>query len=181
MLLSHWCYCLAGAFAVTGLAALARPAAAAGVCRAFPRGVWAGRVLSAAAWVWAGFAVNMMPLDFLEPCKKFIPALVLVCIPLTWFWLDNLLACRALGGLFTLFPYGLLRAARVHASAWRLAPVVAAYLFIIAGMVLILHPWRGRRALAWLAGGPGRIRPAAAALLAAGALFAVLGATALRG
>ena len=86
-----------------------------------------------------------MPLSLLDPYKRFLPLVVLVCIPLSWYWLDELLACRAMGGLLMLFPAPLLLCVRSHPSPWRLVLVTAAYLAIIKGMVLMLYPWHMRR------------------------------------
>jgi uncharacterized protein YjeT (DUF2065 family) len=179
MTLSVWSYLLGALFLFGGGAALACPAAAGRLCKAFPRSKAAGWVLSLVAWVWAGFATNEMGLDFLDPYKKFIPVIVAVCIPLTWWWLSNLLPCRALGGIYTLFPYWLLHVARIHPSPWRLALVAVAYLFIVWGMVLILYPWKLRQLIDWLTASEGRMRLAAAARIAIGIFLAVLGATAL--
>jgi hypothetical protein len=147
---------------------------------ALPRDKTAGCVLSTLAWVWAGYAVWVMGIDFIEPFKKFIPLVVLVCIPLTWFWLDNLLPCRALGGLLVLFPYALLHVARVHPSPWRLAVVSLAYLCIVKGMVLLLYPWKMRQAIAWMTARPALFRLGGALNVLLGLFLVALGATVLR-
>ena len=179
MTLSVWSYLLGALFLLAGGMSLACPAAACRVCKAFPRSKAAGWVLSLVAWVWAGVATNEMGLDFLEPYKKLIPVLVLVCIPLTWWWLSNLLPCRALGGIYTLFPYWLLHVARVHPSPWRLALVALAYLFIVWGMVLILYPWKLRQAIDWLTASNSRMRASAAVRIVLGLFLTALGAAVL--
>lgn len=180
MPLHCWCY-LFGLICVLagGLIALA-PAPMARFYNALPRHVMAGRALSTAAWIWAGYALWMMNLDFLMPFQKYIPIAVLVCIPLTWFWLDNLLPCRAIGGLLCLFPYELLHAARVHPSPWRLVVVTFAYLCIIKGMVLLLYPWKMRQATVWLTRRQPLFRLAGAANALLGLFLIALGATVLR-
>jgi hypothetical protein len=121
-----------------------------------------------------------MGLDILEPFKKFIPFAVLACIPLTWFWLDNLLPCRAIGGLLVLFPYELLHVARVHPSPWRLVVVTLAYLCIVKGMMLLLYPWKMRQAIVWLTQRPPLFRLAGALHALLGLFLIGLGATVLR-
>ena len=137
-------------------------------------------LLSAIAWSWAGYALWTMNLDFLMPFQKFIPVAVLVCIPLTWFWLDNLLPCRAIGGILTLFPYGLLHAARVHPSPWRLVLVTLAYLCIVKGMILLLYPWKMRQAIVWITQRPTLFRLAGILDTLLGLFLIGLGATVLR-
>lgn len=180
MALSCWSYLLGILMAVCGAACLAAPAAVSKAFNAFPRSVWTGRILSLVAWAWSAYAVMQMGLDFLEPYKKFVPVIALVCVPLTWVILDNLLSCRAWGGILCLFPYELLHAARVHDSPWRLALVIFAYLCIVKGMVLLLYPWKQRQLIVWTTANASRFRAFGVLNLAVGIFFIALGATALK-
>lgn len=180
MPLHCWCYLLGSVCVSVGAWGAVAPASFSRLLNAFPRNRLAGCVLSAVAWLWAAYALWGMGLDILEPYKKFIPPLALVCIPLTWFWLDNLLSCRALGGILTLFPYGLLHVARIHESPWRLVVVSVAYLCIVKGMILLLYPWKLRQVIVWLTQRPALFRAACAAGALLGLFLAGLGATVLR-
>jgi len=163
-----------------GAAIAAAPAPLSRLYTALPRNAVAGYVLSTIAWVWAAYALWHMGLDILEPYKKFIPFLTAAFIPLSWFWIDNLLPCRAIGGILCLFPYELLHVARVHPSPWRLVIVTFAYLCIIKGMVLLLYPWKLRQAAVWFAQRPALFRLAGAFNALLGILFIGLGAAVLR-
>ena len=180
MPLHCWCYLLGLLGLLAGASVALAPAPLARLARAFPRHAPTGYVLSTLAWLWAGLALWNMGLDILMPYQKFIPLLVLACIPLTWFWLDNLLPCRALGGLLVLFPYELLHAARVHPSAWRLVLVTLAYVCIVKGMALLLYPWRLRQAVVWLTERPALFRLSGALNAALGLGLIALGAAVLR-
>lgn len=180
MPLSCWCYLLGLICLLTGIAVVAAPVPLSRFYNALPRSVTAGRILSTIAWVWTGYALWTMPLDFLMPLKKFLPIAVLVCIPLTWFWLDNLLTCRALGGILMLFPYELLHTARVHPSPWRLVIVTLAYLFIVKGMILMLYPWKMRQGIVWFTQRPALFRLGGVLNALMGLFLIGLGATVLR-
>jgi len=180
MSLSCWSYLLGLICLLAGAAVAFAPAPLSRAFNALPRNKAAAYVLSTVAWIWAGYALWTMGLDLLMPFKKFIPFATLACIPLTWMWLDNLLPCRALGGLLVLFPYELLHVARVHPSPWRLALVTAAYVCIVAGMTLLLYPWKLRQAAVWLTRSPALFRLSGALHILLGLLFVALGATALR-
>jgi hypothetical protein len=180
MPLSCWCYLLGIVCVVLGGAVALAPAPLSRFYNALPRSAAAGYALSTLAWGWAGYALWVMGIDFLEPFKKFIPVVVLVCIPLTWFWLDNLLPCRALGALLVLFPYELLHVARVHPSPWRLVVVTLAYLCIVKGMVLLLYPWKLRQAIVWVTARPALFRIGGACNALLGLFLIALGATVLR-
>ena len=179
MSLSSWCYLLGLICVLLGASIALAPAPLSRFYNALPRSLPAGRILSAIAWAWAGYALWAMQLDFLVPFKKFLPVAVLVCIPLTWFWLDNLLTCRAIGGILVLFPYELLHTARVHPSPWRLVIVTLAYLCIVKGMVLILYPWKMRQATVWLTQRPALFRLGGALNALLGLFLIGLGATVL--
>lgn len=180
MTLHDGCYLLGLPGLLLGVWMLAVPSRARDGLRAFPRHALAGYILSAAAWIWAGWALWTMDLDLINPYKTYLPVLVLICIPLTWFWMDNLLACRATGALLTLFPYELLHLARVHASPWRLVVVSFIYLCIVMGMTLLLYPWKMRQCLEWLAQSTLKIRLAGGFGVLLGLLFIALGLTVLR-
>ena len=180
MPLSCWSYLLGLICLLFGGFVLAKPEVAARALNALPRNAVAGFVLSTLAWVWAGYAVYCIDIDFLNPYKHVLLFALFACIPLTWFWMDNLLPCRALGGILTLFPYELLHAARHHPSPWRLALVVFAYAAIIKGMVFILYPWKMRQMIVWATKSPLLFRAFGAVEAVLGALFIALGATALR-
>lgn len=180
MSLAVWCYLLGGVALLMGGAGVLQTATCAGWLHSLPRNRIAAYILSAIAWVWAGYAIISMGLDFMRAYQKFIPVAVLVFIPLTWAWMPNLLACRALGGLGLLFPYELLHVARVHASPWRLALVTFAYLCIVAGMFTVLYPWRLRQVLHWLAARPRALRFVSGATILWGILLLFLGAQVLR-
>ena len=180
MSLSTWTLILGALLLAPGLLACLAPAFAARAAHAFPRHVWVGRWLAAAAWTWSGWALYVMPLELLEPVRQYIPWLALAAIPLSWIWMSDLLACRALGGLRTLFPCPLLHVARVHPSAWRLVVVSLAYVAIVAGMDLILYPYHLRRALHGLAAGPARLRAAGLAAILLGGLLVGLALTVLQ-
>jgi len=180
MPLSCWCYLLGLICLLLGVTIAAVPGPLARFYNALPRSQIAGFLISALAWVWAGYALWTMELDLLVPFKKFLPIAVLVCIPLTWYWLDNLLTCRAFGGILVLFPYELLHAARVHPSPWRLVVVTLAYLCIVKGMILLLYPWKMRQAIVWITRRPALFRLAGALNALLGLFLIGLGATVLR-
>lgn len=142
----HWSLMLGTLLIIPGVFLLVGGRHAAAALQHFPRSVWAGRLLAVLAWAGAGWAVWAMPLSFLEPFKRFLPLVVLVCIPLSWYWLDDLLACRAWSGILMLFPAPLLLVCRAHPSSWRLVLVGVAYLALINGMIFMLYPWYVRRA-----------------------------------
>ncbi|MCL1920965.1 MAG: hypothetical protein FWG50_07785 [Kiritimatiellaeota bacterium] len=180
MSLSCWCYML-GLITVLGAGAvLALPQAASRALNALPRNAVAGYVLSAVAWIWAGYAVHSMDLDIINPYKQYLFGVVPVCMVLTCLWMGNLLPCRAIGGILALFPHELLYTARSHLSAWRLVLVVLAYVAVIEGMVFILYPWKLRQMIVWFTARPALLRAAAALKLLLGLLLIALGATALK-
>jgi hypothetical protein len=180
MPLHCWSYLLGIICLLLGVSITVAPVRMAAIYKALPRNKVAGYVLSAIAWIWAGVALITMGLDLLAPFQKYIPFAVLACIPLTWLWLDNLLSCRAIGALLTLFPYELLHVARVHSSPWRLVLVTLAYICIIKGMILLLYPWKLRQAIDWFGQRLAIFRLAGVAHALLGLLLIALGATALR-
>jgi len=175
MSLDFLAFLYGGVTAVLGAALLAAPRAAAAGLRAFPRHVWAGRLLAGVDIVWSACLLRQAGFAWVADH----PALILLAVPAAYalviVFVDELLAARALGGLLLLVPLPVLESAFVHPSPARLAMTAFAYLLAIAGMVLVWSPyklrqgterWIGRRPLA---------RAAGAAILLIGAGLMLLG------
>jgi len=139
-----------------------------------------GIILTLIAWVWAGHALWVLPIDFITPYRKYIPYLVLVCAPLTCISMANLLPCRALGAILVLYPYTLLITARSHTSDWRLVIITIAYISIIKGIILILYPWKMRQCIEWTKDKPLILRIGGFINLGLSATLIYLGMTILR-
>ena len=180
MTLSVWCTVLGCSLGAWGLSVLVLPEKMSRVLNAVPRQLIVGYVLTAIAWSWAGYALWTMDLDLINPYKRYLPIAVAACIPLTCWWMENLLAFRALGAILMLFPYELLHVARVHQSPWRLVLVTFAYICIVKGMVLVLYPWHMRRAIVFVTARPWLFRTMAVAHLGLGLLIFALGASVLK-
>ena len=180
MSLSCWAYVLGFVCLLFGGFAVLLPSAASRALNALPRHAVAGYVLSVIAWVWAGYAIYALDIDFINPYKQYLWGAVPVCIVLTWWWMGNLLPCRAIGGILTLFPYAMLYTARSHPSPGRLVLVVFAYIAIVLGMVYLLYPWKLRQQIVWVTARPVLFRAAGAAEALFGILLLALGATVLR-
>ena len=80
-----------------------------------------------------------------EGVKPWLWVLVTVVFFLVVYFMDELLAPRALGGLLVLLPPPLLAAARWHESAFRYVIVVLAYILVIKGIILVLSPYQFRK------------------------------------
>ena len=156
-------------YALPGLFALAAPTKAAAAARAFPDSPLAGKILSAAAFIWAGLIVYLQPLDFIMRFRIHLFVLLIVFIPLSWRWMPRLLAARSLGGLWCLLPAPVLVASRFADDDGRLIVVSLMYVMAVAGMVSTFSPYYLRDVLFWLENRPSsRLRAAGAALLACG-------------
>lgn len=132
------------AFAGGSVAVLA-PGRMRSALESFPRSVWPGRVLAALALSWAAWEVSQMHLGRFDAWKPHLLWLTPVAIVLCSLYVDELLAPRALGGLLLLLSRPLLDAVRWHPSDLRLVMSVLGYLWIAAGLVLLLAPWWFRR------------------------------------
>lgn len=180
MPLSCWCYTLSLFLLTSGAFALLKPDAMNTAMQKFCRNRYIGITLCLIAWAWAGHALWLLPIDFLTPYKKYIPYLILVLAPMTCISMENLLPCRALGGILVLYPYQLLLVARSHPSPWRILVISIAYISIIKGMTLILYPWKMRQTLVWIKEKPILMRAGGVINLVLGGLLVWLGITVLR-
>ncbi len=116
----------------------------------FPRNRLAGWMLLAIDLVWTGWLVFNMSLGQFDKYKPLLFAIVPAAFVLIVVLMDDLLAPRALGGIFLLVPTPMLDAAFCHESGLRLVIVVLAYVIVVAGIALVLSPYLFRKATnAW--------------------------------
>lgn len=169
-----WCLLIGGFQILLGVAMLVGRGAAAMAMKRFPRYMPAGVALSTIAFLWAAAIVHEAPLDFIAPYRLWVVLALVVSAPLSWFWMKQLLPCRALGGIMVLLPAPVLLACRMVDSQWRLVLVTMMYVCAIAGMDLIMAPYHGRDFLAWLANRASRQCAAGVVLVALGAIAAAL-------
>jgi hypothetical protein len=115
----------------------------------FSRNVPAAWVLTAIAVAWVAWIILHASLGRFESLKP----LVYVGAPVSFFamvfFMDELLAPRALGGLLLLLANPVLNSARWLDTEWRLVMVVIAYVWVIAGIIFVLNPFRLRQAAEW--------------------------------
>ena len=112
---------------------------------AFPRSRMPGWVLTGICTVWVTWVVYHAALGRFEFLKPAVPVGGVLLFAAVVVFLDELLAPRALGGLLLLLANPMLMAVRWVESAWRLAPVLMAYGWVVVGCALMLHPWLFRR------------------------------------
>jgi hypothetical protein len=132
-----------------GAAIAAQPGVLDPVRARFPRSRLAGGLLAAVALVWAGTIVYHAPLGRFEGLKPGLTLAVPLAFVLVFFFMDELLAPRALGALLLLAATPILESARWHPSPARLVVVVVAYALVVKGMALVLNPYLFRKAMEW--------------------------------
>ena len=163
-----WCRIIGLIHLLLGVAMLVGRGKAAAALKRFPRSAIAGVILSTLAFLWAAVIVHVAPLDFIAPYKMPVVIVLLVSIPLSWFWMGGLLAARALGGILCLLPAPVLLTSRFLDSDWRLVLVVLMYVYAVAGMFFAGMPHLCRDAITWITARPARFA-------AAGALSRLIG------
>lgn len=152
-----------------GIALIAAPTACRPLFRDLGRNKIAGWILAALALAWGAWLVKNTPMERFEGLKAYI----YIAAPVVYFlivkYLDDLLATRALGALLLLLANPIVLAARWHDSEWRLVMTVIAYLWVVAGIPLVLSPFLWRRWMLALLKTDARCR-------ALGALNSIVGA-----
>jgi hypothetical protein len=128
-----------------GVVALRFPSALRRGLAAFPRSKFPGWALTLVCVVWVAWVVSHAALGRFEFLKPVVPFAAVALFGAMVYFLDELLAPRALGGLLLLVANPVLMGVRWADSAWRIAPVLVAYAWVIAGCILMLHPWSFRR------------------------------------
>lgn len=160
---------------LAGIVLLRFPTAVRKGLEAFPRSKVPGWLLTAVGVFWVSWVIRHAALGPFEVVKPLIPVLALLAYAAIVWFLDELLAPRALGGLLLLLANPMLNGVRWSDSAWRYAVVLIAYVWVVAGCVLMLHPWAFRRMAGKFTASPGALRAAGGGKLLAGAVLAAAG------
>ena len=112
---------------------------------AFPRHVWAGRILAAVDILWSARLLLQMGFAWVDAHQILVYAAAPVAYVLVILFVDDLLAARALGGFMLLVPLPILESAFVHPAVSRLVMTSFAYLLVIFGIVLVWSPFKLRQ------------------------------------
>ncbi|MFH0881031.1 MAG: hypothetical protein V2A34_15050 [Lentisphaerota bacterium] len=150
MSLSLWAVVVGCIILFVNLPALVSPKAFLEVVGQFPRSKWPGWVLSAVDLLCVAWIVYHAHLGSFEFLKPFIFLAAPLSFGLVVFFMNELLAPRAFGGLLMLAANPILYAARWQETDWRWVMTVIAYVWAVAGMALMLSPFRFRQVVLWV-------------------------------
>jgi hypothetical protein len=173
--LSSVCIFLGVAYLLTHGFALLQPTLCQNILKKAPRHEVLGISLMALATGW--FCWVLLNVDLMEytPYRRLFVFGVLIGGGLVIFYVRPLLTARALGALLLLLAYVLLDACFMRNEPLKLIIVATAYLYIIAGMILVASPYYLRDALDWIYQTPQRAQVAAVAGCLYGVILLVLG------
>ena len=161
--------------AVPALFALIAPARAEKLYKAFPRSIWPGRIIIAISFIWSTIWLVVMPFGFLTVLHPYLWFLTPALILSAWFFIPDLLSCRALGCLFALVPTPMLSSAQWLDSPLRYVVIVYAYVLAVFGMFYIALPYLVRDHITWTFVKPTRVRAIAATLAVIGIAHIIIG------
>lgn len=129
------------------------------VCRwlpQFPRSRAVGIVLCTLAALWALLLAATMDLGEFTPNRTLICGVVLAGAVMVPLFAEEFLAVRALGILALLAAEPLLSAAFLQPQETRLLLVVLAYLWAVAGLIIVGAPYLLRDLIGWVTAVPAR-------------------------
>lgn len=138
--------------------------------RKFPRSRVAGTILVAVAGIWSFVLVTKMDLGEFASLRKLMLLAIVAGTFLTWRYVEEFLAVRALGMLALLAAEPVLEAAFLRPETTRLLVVVLAYGWIVLGLFWVGMPWVLRDQITWLTAQRSRLLAAAWGGVAYGAL-----------
>jgi len=173
--LAVWASVVGAFMMLANLAIVLAPGPMRRLLLAFPRSRWPAWLLTAVDLCWVSWVVYHASLGRFDGLKPSLFLLTPLAFFLLVFYMDELLAPRALGGLLLLLANPMLNAARCHPSAWHFVMTVLAYVWVVAGMVLVLSPFRFRQTAAFATRTDARCRLGGLGRVALGLLLLVLG------
>ncbi len=158
---------------VSHAAGLLNPDSTIRAARKFPRSDAAAAVLLLIAALWSFLLVRTIDLGEFSPLRNTILLGIVAGTVLSWFFVREFLAARALGMLALLAAEPLLESAVLRGEQTRLILVVLAYAWVAAGLFLVGMPYLLRDAIAFASATTLRWRLASLGGLAYGAAVIV--------
>ncbi len=141
--------------------------------KAFPRSRVGATVLLAIAAVWSFLLVRSIDLGEFSPLRNIMLLGIVAGAILSWIYVPEFLAVRALGMLLLLAAEPLLESAVLRVEPTRILLVVLAYAWVIAGLFFVGMPYVLRDAITWVTAPPLRWRAAAIGGVAYGVALAI--------
>jgi hypothetical protein len=154
--------------------ALKKPQMVKGWLHAFPRSSKAGLILITAAALWFFVLVKVMDLGEFSNWRRTVLIGTPIAWYLTWKYVDEFLAVRALGMLVILAGEPLLESAFLQPQISRLFLVALVYVWIVFAMFWVGMPYTLRDQIGWVTGSEKRWRVAAMGGIIYGALLMAL-------
>lgn len=158
------------ALLVAHLLALLFPSHCRSWLAAFPRSRVAGTILLGLAAAWSFALIATMDLGEFAGLRNLLLVAVVAGAGLTWYFVEEFLAVRALGMLALLAAELLLCAAFMKVPESRLLVVLLAYVWIAFGLIWVGLPYLLRDQIAWISAHPLRWSAAGAG----GALYGII-------
>jgi len=121
--------------------ALARPEVTMRMAKGFPRSRSAGTVLLVVAAIWSFLLVRAIDLGEFSPLRNPMLVAIVIGSVLSWIYVPEFLAVRALGMLLLLAAEPLLESAFLKPESSRLLLVMIAYAWVIAGLFFVGMPF----------------------------------------
>jgi hypothetical protein len=166
---------LVGLFLIVSHAlALKKPQMVKAWLHAFPRSPKAGFILITAAALWFFILVQVMDLGEFSNWRRTVLIGTPIAWYLTWKYVDEFLAVRALGMLVILAAEPLLEAAFLQPQISRLFLVTLVYVGVVFAMFWVGMPYTLRDQIGWVTGSEKRWRAAALGGIIYGALLIAL-------
>ncbi len=157
--------------------ALWKPAPVQAWLRAFPRSQPMGLLLLLVGTLWAWLLIRSIDLGEFTNWRERLLVFIPVAGLLTWMYVKEFLAVRALGIVVLLTAEPLLESAFLRPEMSRLFLVTLAYVWIVFAMFWIGMPYTLRDQIGWVSADQKRWRAAAFAGLAFGALLLLVRVT----
>jgi len=153
--------------------ALLQPDAVKGGLKAFPRSQFWGGLLLAAAAIWFWWLVSTMDLGEFSNWRGTLKIGTPIAAVLTWMYVQEFLAVRALGMLVLLGAEALLEAAWMRPEMSRLWMVSLVYLWVTAALFWVGMPYTFRNQMEWVSARRSRWVAAAAGGVACGVILLI--------
>ncbi|TLD72713.1 hypothetical protein FEM03_01155 [Phragmitibacter flavus] len=145
--------------------------------KAFPRSRFWGVALMVVCLAWSMFLALHMDMGEFFTMRRWLLMILPATFILVVMYVPEFLAVRALGTLLLLAASPVLHASFLQPQISRLLLPILAYAWIIGGMFLVGMPYLMRDAVTWLTQSKGRMKAAALAGAAYGALILVFALT----
>jgi hypothetical protein len=128
-----------------GVTAVVKPDLVRAQLKQFPRSKVPAWIFTALCCAMGAYYASKMNMGVVDAIKPYIVYIAIAVFAASLFYMNELLAPRALGGFLCFIAVPIVNVAKMHESFWAKLITLVVYIWVVFGIILLMSPWYFRK------------------------------------